>query len=459
MCTCVDGTFNPAPDTPSPVYPDRLIRPLPKRTLRSRLSTDAADGIYYPPTPPASQIFYGAPGDSEEVVNDSKVYVQQTIEADRNELTPEADSHHGFEAAVELESGDEDRPAVVRRSAGFRGSLSPGSSPHPQGSGSAGKDGLKSSTGPDGYDAFENTNNKKKRKIPTPGNLGGHHSALSPEFASMGLANSNPPAVVTDGMPPGTSYGSEDPASPLSNGISGSGRGRLGRSSTRSNSGRNPLSANAQNAWMNGRTLSRRDGLMSSPGPHGMPTYCFSAFFNAGRVLIYLQVNPHPTKASFPQQSQMPLLFPRHCEVPAMSACWTRRIPHRPRPNSLSRVNQTRPKAWLCSSGPHTITIAHPLLLSPAPLITPGAFLKRRKPVPAWLAKRCQRARSRRFQGTKHLSAARRSAPPAAFMPWLRVNARFNSNTQTSTSHQVWRTSGSASSVNTRASLGALRRL
>lgn len=272
LCACADGAFNSAPDTPSVVYPDRLIRPLPKKTLRSRLSTDAADTILYPPTPPASQIFYGVPGDSEEVVNDAKVYVQQTIESDRHELTPEADTHHGFETATELESGDEDGPVVVRRSAGFRGSMSPGSSTHPQGY--SGQDGVpKPSTGPDGYDAFENTNNKKKRKIPTPGNMGGHHSALSPELANMGLANSSPvPAAASDGMATGTYYGSGNPASPLGSGISGSGRGRLGRSSTRSNSGRNPLSANAQNAWMNTRTPSRRDGLMSSPGPSGMLT-------------------------------------------------------------------------------------------------------------------------------------------------------------------------------------------
>lgn len=282
VCPCVDGTFNSAPDTPSPLYPDRLIRPLPKRTLRSRLSTDAADGILYPPTPPASQIFYGVSGESEEAVNDSKVYVQQTIEADRHELTPEADPHHGFETAVELESGDEDGPVVVRRSAGFRGSLSPASSPHPQGP--AGKEGgPKSSTGPDGYDAFENTNNKKKRKIPTPGNIINHHSALSPEFANMALANSNPlPAPASDGMPTGTYYGNGNPASPVGSGISGSGRGRLGRGATRCNSGRNPLSANAQNAWMNGRAPSRRDGLMSSPGPSGM-SYLLAASQNRKR--------------------------------------------------------------------------------------------------------------------------------------------------------------------------------
>lgn len=272
MCASADGTFNSAPDTPSAVYPDRLIRPLPRKTLRSRLSIDAADTILYPPTPPASQIFYGVPGDSEEAVNDAKVYVQQTIESDRHELTPEADTHHGFETATEFESGDEDGPVVVRRSAGFRGSMSPGSSTHPQGY--SGKDEVpKPSTGPDGYDAFENTNNKKKRKIPTPGNMGGHHSALSPEFASMGLANSSPaPAAASDGTATSTYYGNGNPASPLASGISGSGRGRLGRSSTRSNSGRNPLSANAQTAWMTTRTPSRRDGLMSSPGPSGMLT-------------------------------------------------------------------------------------------------------------------------------------------------------------------------------------------
>ncbi|KAJ5238845.1 hypothetical protein N7468_003464 [Penicillium chermesinum] len=257
MTAALNGTFNSAPDTPSPIYPDRLIRPLPKRTLRSRLSTDAADTILYPPTPPASQIFYGVSGDSDEAVNDSKVYVQQNLEAERQELTPEADPHHAFDQALELESGDEDGPAVVRRSAGFRTSASPRPSPQ-------------TPAGPDGYDAFENTNNKKKRKIPTPGNLGGHHSTLSPEFANMGLSNSREPsAAPSEGMDTGTLHGTGNPGSPVTSGISGSGRGRLGRFIPRSTSSRTPLSANAQNAWMTARTPTRRDGLMSSPGPSG----------------------------------------------------------------------------------------------------------------------------------------------------------------------------------------------
>ncbi|KAJ5908176.1 hypothetical protein N7495_000858 [Penicillium taxi] len=296
---CPDGTFNAAPDTPSPIYPDRLIRPLPRRTIRSRLSTDAADTIFFPPTPLHLKFSTAA--------NDHKVYVQQTIESDRQELTPEADSHIGFETAGEAESGDEDGPVAVRRSSGFRASLSPSSSTHPTGS----KDGApKSSAGPDGYDAFENTNNKKKRKIPTPGNIGGHHSTLSPEFASMGLSSSTPTPSAGDGSATGTYYGNGNPTSPGS-GISGSGRGRLGRAVPRSNSGRNPLSANAaQNAWMNSKTPTRRD--VSTPGPAESPSdqgIISTAIANAAtissptpvlsHVSMMDQENTTPTKTQF----------------------------------------------------------------------------------------------------------------------------------------------------------------
>ncbi|KAE8137067.1 hypothetical protein BDV38DRAFT_293598 [Aspergillus pseudotamarii] len=189
MTATLNGMYNTAPDTPSPVYPDRLIRPLPKRTLRSRLSSETAESILYPPAPPATQLFYGTCTDNGEAVNESKVYVQQ---CDGPEQTPERDHHHPYETGFDAESGDEDGPVVVRRSAGFRES-SP-SPTMPLGySGNGARTQIKSSSaGPDGYDAFENTNNKKKRKIPTPGTLAGHHSTLSPEFSSMGLASSAP---------------------------------------------------------------------------------------------------------------------------------------------------------------------------------------------------------------------------------------------------------------------------
>ncbi|CAG7919246.1 unnamed protein product [Penicillium olsonii] len=308
-CTHVDGALNSAPDTPSTIYPDRLIRPLPRRTLRSRLSSDAADTIYYPPTPPASQIFYGVSGDSEEAVNESKVYVQQTIET---ELSPEVDAHN-FETAVELESGDEDGPVVVRRSGVRRSSLSPStSSSHPKFPVDT-PPAKSSSSGPDGYDAFENTNNKKKRKIPTPGSLGGHHSTLSAEFASMGCGSSTPappPVPSAPADPTGTYYGNGNPASPLASGISGSGRGRLGRPIVRSSS-RTALSANAQNGWMHTRAPSRRDALMSSPDPSAESSdqgIISTAIANAtlsspprgpSNVSLLEQENATPTKTQF----------------------------------------------------------------------------------------------------------------------------------------------------------------
>lgn len=263
MTATLNGMYNTAPDTPSPVYPDRLIRPLPKRTLRSRLSSETAESILYPPAPPATQLFYGTCTDNGEAVNESKVYVQQS---DDHDQTPEPDHHHPYENGFDAESGDEDGPVVVRRSAGFReSSSSPTISPGHPSNGSRTQ--IKSSSaGPDGYDAFENTNNKKKRKIPTPGNLAGHLSALSPEFSSMGLASSAPSTVPVDGSHVSTFYGTGSPASPVSNGLSGAGRGRLSRHGTRSSTGRASLSLHSQVSWPQGRSSGRRDGVLSLPG-------------------------------------------------------------------------------------------------------------------------------------------------------------------------------------------------
>ena len=130
----------------------------------------------------------------------------------------------------------------------------------------------------DGYDSFENTNNKKKRKIPTSGNLGNHHSSLSAEMSHMGISSSREiEALQTDpdgGV--GQYYGTGNfaiPAVSTGTGISGAGRGRYGRVGGRTVSGRSPLgvSTNGSNALQAGRTaLQRRDylpaGTFSSKG-------------------------------------------------------------------------------------------------------------------------------------------------------------------------------------------------
>jgi hypothetical protein len=103
----------------------------------------------------------------------------------------------------------------------------------------------------DGYESFENTNNKKKRKIPTPGdsNLNGVH--LSSDLAGMGITGSDD--VVEEGGTIGTPYHGSVTAI---QGISGPGRGRYGRL----RNGRSPLRtlSDTTSNWGNGRTKQRQ---------------------------------------------------------------------------------------------------------------------------------------------------------------------------------------------------------
>ena len=124
----------------------------------------------------------------------------------------------------------------------------------------------------DGYDSFENTNNKKKRKIPMSGSLGNHQSSLSAEMAQMGISSSRDMdgshGEIDSGV--GHYYGSGSSAIPTGssgNGISGAGRGRYGRAGTRNFSGRSPLgvSSNGSNALQASRSLYyRRDNVTAN---------------------------------------------------------------------------------------------------------------------------------------------------------------------------------------------------
>ena len=128
----------------------------------------------------------------------------------------------------------------------------------------------------DGYDSFENTNNKKKRKIPTSGMLGNHHSSLSAEMANMGITPSrgdnSSPGLQEGGV--GQYYGNGNSARPAGitgTGISGAGRGRYGRPGRRDFSGRSPLglSMNGSNAWQNGRHPGGRREYMPTSSTKG----------------------------------------------------------------------------------------------------------------------------------------------------------------------------------------------
>lgn len=131
------------------------------------------------------------------------------------------------------------------------------------------------SSSADGYESFENTNNKKKRKIPNMGSVNTHHTNLSAEMASMGIS-SHPRDVSAheDGEGGvGHYYGSGSSAMQTTSsgtGISGAGRGRYARSSGRTSSERRVLgtSTNAVNAAKIGG--SKRDyngGGANNKGP------------------------------------------------------------------------------------------------------------------------------------------------------------------------------------------------
>jgi hypothetical protein len=96
----------------------------------------------------------------------------------------------------------------------------------------------------DGYESFENTSNKKKRKIPLSSASSMHQSSLSAEMASMGISNMDGAAdEYSHAQRP---HHAGPGSSPSGTGISGAGRGRYGRQNGRDS--RRPLGNNTMNA-------------------------------------------------------------------------------------------------------------------------------------------------------------------------------------------------------------------
>jgi len=237
-----------SPDTVSSLFPDRPIRPLPRRRLRERLSPEVADTIQYPPTPVSTApIFYYPYGKDDDP--------EQPVLGNGERRV---DGRGGAYPDQRADSDDEQasrRPPIPR----------PPNAPGRPGQTSKADflprhaaDRLPPSTASslDGYDSFENTNNKK-RKIPSAGEAvnGGHslgegspgHGTPSPTHEAQGDGY----GLASQGYYVASAFASGSP------GISGPGRGRYGRA----RNGRSPLRAlsDANNAWV-GRNGKLRPG-------------------------------------------------------------------------------------------------------------------------------------------------------------------------------------------------------
>lgn len=235
------------------MYPERLIRPLPKRRLRSRLSEEEAKTIEFPPNPPHVAPLFNLP-----YVDKAQSYASRAPrgEADEHECSCGVDhgvKHDGTE--VDYSDGTHDR---VGRRTGFdeapidQDGHHHQAWEHPPGPYNKPPPPPSTTSSADGYESFENTNNKKKRKIPLSGG-NHHHTSLSAELVNMSISNpANDSSLAEDTAGAGAQYYGQASAvqhtSP-GTGISGAGRGRYGR--PRHSLDRRPLgtSTNGLNAY------------------------------------------------------------------------------------------------------------------------------------------------------------------------------------------------------------------
>ncbi|PNY29188.1 Uncharacterized protein TCAP_00895 [Tolypocladium capitatum] len=247
-----------SPDTISSLFPDRPIRPLPKRRLRERLSPEVADSIKYPSsTLDNVPLFYYPPYTLKEEAGSGPQTAESTSPVDQSRRPDLGRVFTPLRNGLRLGVGDGDgnglRSTLIARTPAeilSRAARTPSRPDQPRPGEPQPPPSAASSV--DGYDSFENTNNKKKRKIPSAGDsvLNGAHS-LNNEISSLAISTgAHSPTNDANGDRPhhgSAGYSTPGPYTTNNQGFSGPGRGRLGRS----RSGRSPLRALADgnSAW------------------------------------------------------------------------------------------------------------------------------------------------------------------------------------------------------------------
>lgn len=144
---------------PNPAsFTDRPIRPLPKRRLRARLSHEQADSIMLPPAPLSSSPVFGSPIQNHRAVASNSFLYASEAQVPISDSKRQGHTQAGRDEQSELDSEDDHEEGSISRQ------RSSWSTTAMRNSRSAAHYSAASSG--DGYESFENTNNKKKRKIP-----------------------------------------------------------------------------------------------------------------------------------------------------------------------------------------------------------------------------------------------------------------------------------------------------
>lgn len=248
-----------ASESVSSLFPNRPIRPLPKRRLRERLSPEVADSIQYPPLPQSATPLFPYPYPLIEEHPDPSLAPVREAESYPEQRQPQSNG---------VENGQAEDNAALKQGVSSRATLQlTNLVTRPKTDHGRYADSLpllSTASSVDGYDPFENTNNKK-RKIPTAGDsaptgvhtIGDSAAGTGSQVAGVQSAEGQGEALSTTSTP---YYGSGSLASSVHN-IPGPGRGRYGRP----RSGKNPLRPlyDSTNSWA-GRTVRSRSGQWAS---------------------------------------------------------------------------------------------------------------------------------------------------------------------------------------------------
>lgn len=253
------------------MFPDRPIRPLPKRRIRSRLSLEQADSIVYPPLPQASSPLFTTPKSPS-----TRGVGNRYFDGELDGAVEDHDHDHEHVCGCggdhsDLESEDEDEKASLAQRYSWPGRMM--RLPRQQLEHGVNRNRVplpnSSTSSADGYESFENSNNKKKRKIPVSGIMssggmdsidsvaGSHsiddgHGNLEQYYASSAVGGSSPHGA----------------------GMAGASRGRYARGTIRIPNERRPLttSVNASNAYANSvNSKARREWIQTGGLTRGIP--------------------------------------------------------------------------------------------------------------------------------------------------------------------------------------------